>query len=503
MKLKYLIGGVFSVAMLSLASCGLDYEPFAQYSDLTEKIDGGGHVLAFKDGEAATAYRNSMIGSVRNQEYWYQDMMLYSEVRSDNAYGGTTGGEVVPFETNSVDGGSSVTLRDWNYYMGRIGYANVLIQDIDSVAPDANMSADQQKQYKAEALVFRAMMYFEMVRIWGTAPLRVEVLPDITEDNIDEVYDKYYPPLSDATTIYKQIEKDLTDALPYLLDVNQGDKTQLSKGVAHAMLAKVYAEKPLRDYNKVIEECNTVAALGYKLNDDYRTMWNYDTKTKDCVRNTPESILEGQFSAQSGNWVTWMWGRDLFNWDLMFTWAKWATPSRDLISAFDAEGDTIRKNQTIVYYPCTWSNYYPREHYPFMFKCRSAVNSIIRLRYADIFLLKAEALIQTGDLEGGAAIIDQVRARVGLAKLPASVRGNKDNMINALLKERRLELAYEGQRWFDLVRLDKVEEVMNGINSRDEGRLGQRYAFTPDMAVYPIPQTLLDNNDKWVQNPGY
>ena len=138
-----------------------------------------------------------------------------------------------------------------------------------------------------------------------------------------------------------------------------------------------------------------------------------------------------------------MFGRDLVNWNNNFTWAKWVTPSRDLISAFKQEGDEVRFKESIVYYDCNWSNYYPSDNYPFMYKCRSANSSIIKFRYADVLLLKAEALIMqdTPDLEGAADIIDKVRDRAKLGALPTSVRSNKNVLLNALLKERRLELA--------------------------------------------------------------
>ena len=186
-----------------------------------------------------------------------------------------------------------------------------------------------------------------------------------------------------------------------------------------------------------------------------------------------------------------------------FTWAKWITPSRDLINAFTQEGDTVRMNQTIVYYDCAWANYYPSDHYPFMYKCRSAYNSIIKLRGADIILLKAEALAHKGDLSGAADCVNQIRQRVGLKDLDASKTGSQESVLNAILNERRLELALEGQRLFDLIRFGKLLEVMNTINQRDEGRIPQARPFVEDHRLMPIPQTALDKNANLIQNPGY
>ena len=106
-------------------------------------------------------------------------------------------------------------------------------------------------------------------------------------------------------------------------------------------------------------------------------------------------------------------------------------------------------------------------------------------------------------MEAAAGIIDEIRERAGLGKLPSSIRENKNSMIDALLKERRLELAFEGQRWFDLVRLDKVEEVMNAVYAKDSGRKAQVYAFDKNSYRLPIPQSVIDANDKIQQNPGY
>ena len=81
--------------------------------------------------------------------------------------------------------------------------------------------------------------------------------------------------------------------------------------------------------------------------------------------------------------------------------------------------------------------------------------------------------------------------------------GSQDAMLDAILNERRLELALEGQRLFDLIRFGKLLEVMNGINSRDEGRLPQARPFVEEHKLMPIPQTALDKNPNLIQNMGY
>ena len=506
MKLRTIFYGLTSGLLLGLSSCSLNYEPLDTYSDVTEGVTSDGTKIVFKDKAAVESHLTTLYNQMRDrQEHWYVDLLLIAESHAYNAYAGTTGAEVVPFENNSIEGSNSVLERDWNRYMEDVARANILICNIDAVT-DNSLTTAERAQYKAEAKIFRAMIMFDMVRLWGDFPVITTVAEDITSDNIEDVYPQYFPEQNTELEAYQQIERDLLDAVQYAPDNTPGNKTLFTKSVARTLLAKIYAEKPLRDYTKVIQYCDEVKADGFDLVDDFSDLFGMNAAGTDAkMRNTKESILEAQFTPGAGNWCTWMFGRDLVNWNNNFTWAKWVTPSRDLISTFKQEGDEVRFKESVVYYDCGWSNYYPSDNYPFMYKCRSANSSIIKYRYADVLLLKAEALIMqdTPDLEGAADIIDEVRDRAKLGALSSSTRSNKDALLNALLKERRLELAFEGQRWFDLVRLDKVEEVMNTVHAKDSGRKAQVYTYDKNSYRLPIPQSVIDANDKIHQNPGY
>lgn len=492
--------------VLLLTSCSLNRDPLDSFSDVTEGVDDSGQQVAFKDKAAVQNHLQTIYRQMRDrQEHWFVDLLLIADAHADNAYAGTTGAEVVPFENNTIEGSNSVLLRDWNRYMEDIAKANLLIVNIDSVDDNALTSAERA-QMKGEAKIFRALVLFDMVRIWGDIPVITTIAGDITSETIGDVYDDYFPAQSTELEAYQQIEKDCLEAIETAPQSSASDKTLFSKSVAKALLAKVYAEKPLRDYNKVIQYADELAADGFELTADYNDLFGMNAATTDTkMRNTSESILEAQFFSGNGNWATWMFGRDLTNYDNSFTWAKWITPSRDLIKTFTDQGDAVRMNESIVYYAASWSNYYPSSNYPFMFKLRSAYSSIIKLRYADILLLKAEALIQgpAQNLSAAAQIIDRVRARVELPPLTSAVKSSPDAMLNALLTERRLELAFEGQRWFDLVRLDKVEPIMNAVYGKDSGRIKQVYPFNSYSYRLPIPQTVIDQNPKIVQNPGY
>ena len=159
-------------------------------------------------------------------------------------------------------------------------------------------------------------------------------------------------------------------------------------------------------------------------------------------------------------------------------------------------------NEAIVWGQPSWSNHYPSDHYPFMYKTRSKYNSIIKIRLADILLLKAEAYVETGNLQAAAALVNTVRNRAKLADLPATTVSSKEKMADAVLNERRLELAYEGQRWFDLVRTGKVFSILNSLNTRDSGRLPMT-PVTEETVLLPVPQTQIDKNPNLTQNKGY
>lgn len=500
----YKLFALFTVVLVS--SCSLDKDPLDTFSEVTEGQSEEGEKVVFKDRAAVESHLQTLYNQIKDrQEHWYLDVQLIAEAHSDNAYAGTTGAEVVPYESNSIEGSNSVMERDWRRFMEDMGRANILITYIDSVQ-DNSLTEAMKLRIKAEAKIFRSMVMFDMVRYWGDIPVVTTVAGDITAETIKDVYKDYFPDQSTEEEAYKQIETDLLEAIQYAPDNDNANKTKFSKSVAKAMLAKIYAEKPIRDYNKVIQYVDALAADGFDLEADYKDLFGVTEGTFEArKRNSKESILEAQFFVGNGNWVTWMFGRDLSNYNSNFTWAKWVTPSRDLIQAFTSEADQVRYAESIVFYQASWSNYYPANNYPFMYKIRSAFSNIIKLRYADLLLLKAEALIlgDSPNLNAAAEILDKVRLRAKLPKLSANAKSSKETMLTALLKERRLELAFEGQRWFDLVRLNKVEEIMNAVYAKDSGRKAQVYKFDQNSYRLPIPQAIIDQNPNIKQNLGY
>lgn len=510
MNTKYILSSIAAISLM-VSSCGLDYEPVSDYSDVTEgTIDNVEEEIIYQNRADAESALTALYEDFRgNQNQLQLDFLLIGDVHSDNAYAGTTGSEVVDPATNDLNGTTLCVNRDWNYYMLQAAKCTKFIVGIEAVA-DKSLSQAEINTMRGQVEIMRAFIWFRMVRMWGNIPIITTVPKDITSENIAESYESYFPAQNTEAEAYEYILKDLNDAMANAPE-GTGDKTRFSKDVARGLLAKIYAEKPVRDYAKVIEYVDQLTARGFALNPEYADLFAVDGPVKDgfsatmLKTNTAESILELHYVPGSGNWADMMYGRRYADWENSFSWAKWITPSRDLIAAFEAEGDTKRKEQTVVYYECPWSNYYPSDNYAFMFKVHSEFSNIYFLRYDDVLLLKAEALLlrDNPDLNGAADIIDQIRTRAGVAKLTAAEKSNKDNLFKAYVNERRLELACEGERWYDLVRLDILEETMAAAQRNDPGRLPMAVPFTKNSYLLPIPQDVLDTNPNVVQNPGY
>jgi hypothetical protein len=504
MIMKQIVAISFILGILiSLTSCSLNEEPISNIA-LGQGADTA-NAIKYPTRDQMKAQYDGIYNVLKGNnglENWNLDYLVMTETHADNAYRGATDAELTQMEQEKQNGINKNIERDWNGYFEIIHAANRVICNID-LTPDPALTAAERKQWKAEALILRSMMMFDMVRLWGGIPLILTEPPAINAENIEEVYPLYYPPRNTVDEVYAQIIADLNTALEPggAPPINTSSKFVFSQTVANALLAKVYAEQPVRDYAKTVEYCQKVEA-DVALYPSYSELFAVnDAKTDAKIRNSSESIFEIPFS-DGGNWNTWMFGVDQTDPNSVYDWAKWLTPSRDLVDAFNKAGDNIRKRTTIITASVSWSNHYPSDAYLFMHKFPSKFNSIIKIRLADILLLKAEAYASLGNLAEAANAVNKVRARVSLPPLGSSVTSSASAMADAVLNERRLELAFEGQRWFDLARAGKIFDVLNTLNSRDPGRLPMD-PVTENTVLMPLPQSQIEKNPNMIQNPGY
>jgi hypothetical protein len=505
---------IYSIAIIVLcfsgASCELDLYPTGYSEHNIEATDDGGSQYTTKTdikNQLDAMYTNMKDNPV--QEFW-MDWLVITDTGTDNAYHANfVKGVNTDIETHQPLSSNSVITRDWNYLMTRVNAANQVISYIDDIN-DPELTDTERRQWKAEALIWRAYSWLQMSQLWGDIPMVEQIPPPITAENVEEVYPLYYPGRVARQDAHKKILSDLRIAIKDAPDIDPTDKFRCNKAFGLGVMARLFAEEPLRNYEKVDSCCTAIEEMNLSLVNDYGDLWSWNAdKSGMRMPSSSESLFEVTYTKSSGNWVWMMFWRNGIGSNLneSFTWAKWTTPSRNLVAAFEAEGDTERMNETIIWDQCGWSNYYEGSRYAFMYKIRCNASSIILMRLAEIYLLHAEALTHLNNLADAKGYVDIVRDRAGLNPLPAVAAASKEAMLNAILKERRLELAFEGHRWFDLIRFGKAIACVNNINNpASEYYDSRKIPITPiDGTGYlmPVPQTQIDNNPNLEQNPGY
>jgi starch-binding outer membrane protein, SusD/RagB family len=478
------IGALLLVGAL-LLGCDdfLDRDPLSKLTN--EDLGNDGKSTGFTTASQAEAILAGCYGDFRN-EYFQLDYYVNGDAQADNAYAGADNPNNFQIDEYAIESVNNNVLRDWRYLYSTIAKANTVLDHIDSVT-DAALTETRRAEIKGEAAFVRAYMYFELVRQYGDIPLLVH---EITEWDVDDE-SKIYLSRTPQAEIYQQIIKDLELAVANTR-ATTANKNVATKSTAHFLLAKVYATVEPHDWAKVNEHADAVLAAGYELLPEFDQLWD------GTHENSSEAIFEITYDgwdAGTGNW-----GAGMF---YGIDWKKFNTPTNDLVAAFDAEGDEIRKNASIRFADVTgkWSDrYWPLTNFPYSYKYRNTngTQNYILFRLADIMLLKAEALTDAGDLEGAADLVNEIRARVDLDAITPTTDAN---MVQAIAKERRLELVFEGQRWYDLKRTGKAIEVMNALRDGNGNSLG--YQLTEDRLLWPIPQNERDKNEKLIQNDGY
>lgn len=390
----------------------------------------------------------------------------------------------------------------WNKNYSGINRANLILSKIDK---STTLSATFKTRAVAEAKFLRAYFYFDLVRWFGNVPLIVTTLPTA------ELYTQQQ---STPAQIYAQIEKDLRDAVAGLPPVvSATEKGRTSQGAAKAQLAKVLLYQndntKLAEAITLFEDVNrTGNAYGYKLMTNYADIFDPANKF-----NT-ESILEiphsnnaawgdwGWINGGEGNVATQFIGMDTYNGDTYSSGWGFCPVTLDLVNALKNDprfAATIIDGAALKAAGATYNaryqntDYFIKKYAPLK-AYRSTLGvaeqnwpiNEIEIRLADTYLMQAEALVKNGANPTRAKeLLDAVRARVGLGSIPATL----ENIYN----ERRLELATEGHRFFDLVRTGRAVTVL--------GPLG----YKPNKSEYlPIPQSEIDVTKGIIkQNPGY
>lgn len=478
----------------SLVACEkfLDEKP---QSDLTkENTQTQEQVSAYSSVSDAKSELNGVYALFKADIY-EGNAFYIGDCMSDNCYIGGDGVSEEQLDNLTVSATNSVIATSWSQFYAIVGSATNVIENVKLM--DSSLIDDVTRaQIIADAKFARAWVLFDIVKYWGDAPMTLQLIPSITVDNIDKWYPIMYPSRTSEEEIYAQIISDLDENTIKNLPSKSAGAFCGTQGAAYGLLAKVYAtmgKKSERDYSKVVDMCDNVIKQGYSLVPDFESLWTVDGKF------SSESIFEMYFSdtAEQHNWAYWVLLTDVSG-DVVVSWRRYCTPTQDLVAKFDKEKD-VRYKSSIYWTAVPYDTYWPAKNYPLAYKIRQKESDIILLRLADILLLKAEALVELNRPKEALMIVNDIRNRAGLSGLSLSLSMAEARL--AVENERQLELLFEGQRWWDLIRNERMEEVMKTAHDKN-GNL--RFSEIPAWrAKLPIPQAQIDINERLTQNIGY
>lgn len=373
----------------------------------------------------------------------------------------------------------------WNGFYGVIYQANSAIAELRS---SSGLTPSIKNQLTGEAEFVRALHFFYLVNLYGDVPL-------VTSTD-------YKANTGMARTaknlVYQQIIADLTDAESKLsanyldgsLRNTSAERFRPTKWAAAALLARVYLyygdlSGDASNYKNAVTQCALLTQ-----NNPLFSLSTLSNAFLDAPQGNNEAIWQMQpvqtgFNSQEA---------PVFVLPASGPSDQYAAyASNQLVQAFEAGDqrklvwlDSVQANGTTYYYPYK---------YKVNVIGQPLTESQMVLRLGEQYLIKAEAEAELNDLADAAADLNVVRSRAGLGNTSASTQSG---LLKAILQERRVELFTElGQRWLDLKRSGNVNAVMSLVTPLKGG------TWSPDWALYPLPQTDLSTDRNLKQNPGY
>ena len=425
--------------------------------------------------KTASDYNVAVIGcyaKLQSQVNFYTECCEY---RSDNlSLGAPTAGTQDRYDIDhfTEKPSNGILSSYWANFNNNVYRCNLLLDQIDG----ANFAENLKKQYKGEAMFIRALNYFNMYRIWGGVPATKHVVSAAEALKVARYSDEQ---------MFDLIAGDLKEIVDnnYLPETySSADMGRATSGAAKALLGKVYLT-----FHKWTEAKDILSQLigKYQLVSPIAQVFNVDNK------NNNEIIFAVHFNKEiEGEGHSYWYNLTNASDDTNQTSSQLNTfptgdARKDLITYVQVE-----KNVRLM------KKFYDTKSPTF----KTVGNDQILLRYADVLLMYAEALneIQYDASEGSLALkyLNAVRQRAGISNLTVKQLPTQEKFRKGILVERQREFPYEGQRWFDLVRMGFAKSVMaeNGVEIKDY------------QLLFPIPQQEIEKvGDKSIlwQNPGY
>ena len=490
---------LYVVLILTLLLSGCDFLNRSPY----DSVDTSQGFQTLADAEAAinAAYQPLQWAKLYNMRIWTLDIIAgNSEV---GAGGGTDGEETVDLANFIADADNFAALDLWRGPSPGILRCNFVLQKV----PAMNIDETIKNRILGEAHFLRAHYYFLLVRLFGGVPLQTEP----ADSNSDLLL-----PRASAEEVYELIVEDLDQAITLLPKRSAYTLEHIgraTKEAAMAELARVYLThyQDYEHYQLVVDLCEEIRKMGYQLEADYADLWN------PSKQNGVESIFEVQYYGKT-NYDFWS-NENQASWLSTFTGPRnsgmaagcygWNQPTAEFVSQYEI-GD-VRKEKTVFYTGCptfdgmTYSSAYSTTGYNvrkfLLTKTQSpdyntSNQNWVVTRYADVLLMKAEALNEMGQTTLAEAPLYEVRCRAGLTNRSTIEGLSQMQMREKIIHERRMELAFEGHRWFDIIRY-KDNYALNFLHS-----IGKT-AATSKHLLLPIPTQEREANPKLTQNPGW
>ena len=444
----------------------------------------------YKNADDAKAAVSAVYDLMNTNEFYNQGMWILSDQSTDDAEWGN-GRSTANQAKNDLDKytftpATTTFIGLWSIAYRAINRANAALERLPAVTMDESLKA----RLIGETKFMRAFYYFTLVRLFGDVPL---VLTETTSLNNLQIA---RTPMEE---VYKQIIEDFTaaeTALPIIYSA--ADKGRATKGAAKAFLAKVYLTR--QEWAKASAKAKEVMDLGA----GYDLWANFGDAFLIANENGKESVFEVQSNGVLGGEGSFMQGYMRPPFDRVNNIAGFGDdPATDnLYNAF--RPDDKRRNLTIKVYSPTGTPVPPATivfpGYVFKYLDPAATgnndgnNNFPIIRYSDLLLMYAEALNeQSANSSDAYNAINRIRNRAGLPNLAAGL--SQSAFRDSVLLERRLELAFEGHRRYDLIRTKRLISAMAVQNSSIK--------VETHHYLLPIPQTERDVNPLLTQNPGY
>ena len=486
MKLKY---NLIAIALLgfSFSSCS-DFLEQNPQTDLSENdfYKTADDILSAVNGVYSSLQEGDIYGN------WY----VFGEIPSDNTRNQLCGSVTTQneFDQFYIDTQNSMIANFWKAAYKVINRTNTILGRIDGI----EINTELANRYKLECKFIRALMYFNLVRVYGDVPL---VLKEIS---ISESYDILREP---KENVYNQIIADLKEAQDLPVSYSTAEDGRATQGAAKALLANVYMT--LHKYAEAETILAEIINSGrYSLLENTPGSLNidgYKNVFSPVNHNSKEGIFEIQFlkggygegSNYANNFAPENSGTNVV--------AVGGTggnniPEMDIYNAYE-EGDLRRDfSMSLGYYDNRKNNEWVESRYvcKFMdvpYQNNDASNNYPVIRYADVILMYAEALNQNGKTAEACKYLNMTRRRgFGYQTTETSPvdlqTTDKAQFALMVEQERRVELAFENHRWFDLIRTGRAVEVM-----RSKG-----FSLNETNLICPIPQKQIDVNPKLTQN---